>query len=178
MKESGTGVRRATTTHRLLLARQGHGVCPSITPASPSVRCARPARPPAEIRLVDTGFGTSSFQDTVRIRLMFRVAHPACFTGVRFYSYLLSMKVTIDIPETLYRKVKAKSALLGASVRETTTDLYQQWLGETPSADEHASPEAWLASWLAEADAAAQSAPGDPTARQILDEDRSRLERP
>ena len=88
------------------------------------------------------------------------------------------MKVTIDIPETLYRKVKAKSALLGASVRETTTDLYQQWLGETPSADKDASPEAWLASWLAEADAAAQSAPGDPTARQILDEDRSRLERP
>jgi hypothetical protein len=91
---------------------------------------------------------------------------------------LLSMKVTFDIPESLYRKVKAKSALLGASVRETTTDLYHQWLGETPSADEHASPEAWLASWLAEADAAAQRAPGDPTARQILAEDRNRLERP
>lgn len=88
------------------------------------------------------------------------------------------MKVTIDIPEALYRKVKAKSALLGYSVRETTTDLYQQWLGESPPADENVSPEAWLASWLADADAAARAAPGGPTARQLLDEDRNRLERP
>lgn len=99
------------------------------------------------------------------------------FTAIQHYRYDLSMKVTIEIPEPLYRKVKAKSALLGHSVREVTTDLYQQWLGDAHPADENASPEAWLESWLADAEAAARSAPAGPSARQILDEDRHRLER-
>jgi len=40
------------------------------------------------------------------------------------------MKATIDLPEDLYRKIKAKSALLGKPVREVTIDLYRRWLGE------------------------------------------------
>ena len=51
------------------------------------------------------------------------------------------MKATIDIPDTLYRKVKAKSALLGKPVREVTVELYQHWLGEEEPQPE-ASPEA------------------------------------
>ena len=87
------------------------------------------------------------------------------------------MKATIDIPETLYRKVKAKSALLGHSVREVTIDLYQQWIGEAAQTPEMASPEAWLEAWLADADTAAARSPAGPTARELLEQDRDRLER-
>jgi len=48
-------------------------------------------------------------------------------TGVRFTCF---MKATIDIPEELHRKVKAKSALEGRSVREVTVQLFRQWVGE------------------------------------------------
>lgn len=38
------------------------------------------------------------------------------------------MKATIDIPEELYRRVKAKSALEGRAVREVTIDLFHHWV--------------------------------------------------
>ena len=38
------------------------------------------------------------------------------------------MKATIDVPDDLYRKVKAKTALQGRAVREVTIELYQRWL--------------------------------------------------
>lgn len=41
------------------------------------------------------------------------------------------MKTTIDMPDDLYRKVKAKSALEGRTVREVTADLYRAWLQGT-----------------------------------------------
>ena len=40
------------------------------------------------------------------------------------------MKVTIDIPDELYRQVKAEAALRGLTVREVTTRLYRRWLRE------------------------------------------------
>src|SRR5512137_2738729 len=42
--------------------------------------------------------------------------------------YCRGMKTTIDIPDDLYRRVKAKSALEGRAVREVTVDLYRAWL--------------------------------------------------
>lgn len=42
------------------------------------------------------------------------------------------MKATIDIPDDLYRKVKAKSALEGRPIREITAELYRGWLVEAP----------------------------------------------
>ena len=42
------------------------------------------------------------------------------------------MKATIDIPEDLYRKVKAKSALEGRPVREVAIELFREWVGESP----------------------------------------------
>jgi hypothetical protein len=86
------------------------------------------------------------------------------------------MKATIDIPEDLYRKVKAKSALEGKPVREVTIELYQRWLGEAPSGPAEESPDAWLRSWLAFADEAMENAPSGPSAREILALDRNRLE--
>lgn len=38
------------------------------------------------------------------------------------------MKATIEIPDELYRKVKAKSALEGRSVREVTERLFRDWV--------------------------------------------------
>lgn len=39
------------------------------------------------------------------------------------------MKATVDIPDDLYRKVKAKSALQGRPVRDVTVQLFRQWIG-------------------------------------------------
>jgi len=41
------------------------------------------------------------------------------------------MKATIDIPDELYRQVKAKSALRGQTVREVAVKLFQGWIVET-----------------------------------------------
>ena len=38
------------------------------------------------------------------------------------------MKATIDIPDDLYRRVKAKTAEEGRRIRDVTADLVQQWL--------------------------------------------------
>ena len=78
------------------------------------------------------------------------------------------------IPDELYRSVKAKSALLGLTVREVTIDLFQKWVvedeireaGEPPATD-------WVADWLRHRIPAGQ--PG-PTAREILERGRDRLE--
>jgi hypothetical protein len=43
------------------------------------------------------------------------------------------MKATIDIPDDIYRQVKAKSALEGRAVREVAIALFRDWL-EQPNA--------------------------------------------
>lgn len=40
------------------------------------------------------------------------------------------MKATIDIPDDLYRQVKAKAALKGSKVREVVIGLLEKWLRE------------------------------------------------
>lgn len=40
------------------------------------------------------------------------------------------MKATIDIPDELYRKVKAKSALEGRPVRDVTVQLFRKWIDD------------------------------------------------
>ena len=61
------------------------------------------------------------------------------------------MKATIDVPETLYRRVKARAALDGRAVREVTIELYEQWLGDqaTQATDANAAVTGaeWLARW-------------------------------
>lgn len=83
----------------------------------------------------------------------------------------------MDIPDELYRRVKAKSALLGRSVREVTAELYRRWLDEQLEGQPgRESPEGWLRGWLAQADEALEHAPPGPSAREILGRDRRRLE--
>jgi hypothetical protein len=59
------------------------------------------------------------------------------------------MKATIDIPDQLYRRVKARAALQGRAVREVTIELYGQWLSEVEAetAPPDAAIDAWLARW-------------------------------
>jgi hypothetical protein len=71
------------------------------------------------------------------------------------------MKATIDIPDDLYRQVKAKSALRGLAVREVAIGLFQGWIEER---DEVASvapaaPEEPLPSWFGAARKYAQLVP-------------------
>ncbi|MGI8601774.1 MAG: hypothetical protein ACR2OZ_02110 [Verrucomicrobiales bacterium] len=42
------------------------------------------------------------------------------------------MKATLDIPDDLYRRVKARSALEGRPVRSVAVELFQSWLDGPP----------------------------------------------
>jgi alkanesulfonate monooxygenase SsuD/methylene tetrahydromethanopterin reductase-like flavin-dependent oxidoreductase (luciferase family) len=86
------------------------------------------------------------------------------------------MKTTMDIPDDLYRRVKARSAIEGRAVREVTIELYRRWLSEASVQDARSATER-LRDWLDSADRALEAAPPGPTARDILTDDRNRLER-
>jgi hypothetical protein len=43
---------------------------------------------------------------------------------------LLDVKTTIDIPDEIYRQVKARSAMEGRSVRDVTVGLFRGWVGD------------------------------------------------
>ncbi len=43
------------------------------------------------------------------------------------------MKATLDIPDDLYRRVKARSALEGRPLRSVAIGLFQQWLDRADS---------------------------------------------
>ena len=89
------------------------------------------------------------------------------------------MKTTLDIPDDLYRRVKARSALLGRAVREVTIELYQRWLGESPGgAPQARSSEQWLDEWLRLGETLLREAPNRPTGTEILAADRRRLGQP
>jgi hypothetical protein len=67
--------------------------------------------------------------------------------AIRFTGF---MKATIEVPDELYRLVKAKSALEGRAVREVTVELYRHYVGQEeapPKAEEAASGQA-TPSWF------------------------------
>lgn len=88
------------------------------------------------------------------------------------------MKATIEIPDALYRQIKARSALGGRSVRDVTIEAYRRWLAETPAV--HATiddpgptaGETWLAAWEALAIEVADEVVDQRTPREILLADR------
>jgi hypothetical protein len=90
------------------------------------------------------------------------------------------MKATIDVPDALYRQVKARSALEGRSIREVTVELFERWLAETPGpttlgeADRPAAASAWMERWAAIGDRVAGSGGSERTTREILTADRGR----
>ena len=50
------------------------------------------------------------------------IRHCGC---TAFFAIISAMKATMQIPDELYREVKAKSALEGRSVRSVTVMLYE-----------------------------------------------------
>jgi hypothetical protein len=57
------------------------------------------------------------------------------------YSYLYSMKATLEIPDELYRNIKARSALEGRPVRAVAIELFEKWLtGEIESGAKSSKP--------------------------------------
>ncbi|MBQ3288820.1 MAG: hypothetical protein IJH50_05360 [Kiritimatiellae bacterium] len=42
------------------------------------------------------------------------------------------MRTTLDIPDTMYRRIKTRTAQEGVTVRSITLVLYSQWLGDEP----------------------------------------------
>lgn len=91
------------------------------------------------------------------------------------------MKATIDVPDGLYRRVKARSAMEGRSVRDVTVLLFERWLEESPGLaeaiadlDRPAAADAWLKRWEAIGRQVAAAAKDKPTTREILIADRSR----
>jgi hypothetical protein len=104
------------------------------------------------------------------------------------------MKATIDIPDELYRRFKARSALEGRSVRAVVVELVERWTERDVSLSNRAtaagpgepeksvrsaerSPEEWLEDWLRLGEEAFRNAPPGPSAREILEAGRNRLER-
>ena len=66
-----------------------------------------------------------------------------------------AMKTTLEIPNALYRRVKAKSSLDGQPVRAVTQRLYELWLDGSVSLDEPGGPAtegkgAWAEKWVRE----------------------------
>lgn len=54
--------------------------------------------------------------------------HAPRLDSIRLYRKLYSMKATLDIPDELYRRVKARSAMEGRPFRAVAVELLQNWL--------------------------------------------------
>jgi len=88
------------------------------------------------------------------------------------------MKVTIDVPDDLYYRVKAQAALKARTVREVSIELYRRWVGDLPPEGSAATATEWVDQWLALGAQVTAPLPATGTAREHLDADRSRLEPP
>ncbi len=53
------------------------------------------------------------------------------------------MKATFQIPDELYREVKAETARDGRTVREVAISLFEQWLRQKKQPAPHATPIDW-----------------------------------
>jgi hypothetical protein len=85
------------------------------------------------------------------------------------------MKATVDVPDQLYRQVKARAALEGRAVRDVTIELYERWLaepGDVAAVDRSALAEAWIERWEAIGREAAEKAVDPRSTLEILLADR------
>lgn len=98
------------------------------------------------------------------------------------------MKTTMEIPDDLYRKLKARSAAQGKSVREVVVNLVQDWLRESskegtstmelaPDEAHEEDKTAELRRWLDVGLAYDREAATGPSAMDYIREDRDRLDK-
>ncbi len=67
------------------------------------------------------------------------------------YDIIRAMRTTLDIPDTMYRRIKTRTAQEGITVRAITLVLYSQWLGDEPRAEamrQHRSRRPKTPSWF------------------------------
>jgi hypothetical protein len=90
------------------------------------------------------------------------------------------MTAVIDIPDDLYQRVTKRSEAMSRRVPEITVELYERWLreddGSRSERDIQSASAQWLEDWFQQADEATTHSPGEATARDILNQDRNRLE--
>jgi plasmid stability protein len=67
------------------------------------------------------------------------------------------MKVTIDVPDELYRAVKVEGARLDRSVRDIVSEALEAWLTSTEESEDRASAKAALAEYRRDGGEAADS---------------------
>jgi plasmid stability protein len=67
------------------------------------------------------------------------------------------MKVTIDVPDELYRAVKVEAARTDRSVREIVDEALESWLTAAEESEDRASAEAALAEYRRDGGEAAES---------------------
>ena len=91
------------------------------------------------------------------------------------------MKATIDVPDTLYRRVKARAAIEGRSVRDVSVELFEGWLATAQTgasglddAERPTAAAAWLRRWDALGARIDESAVDGRSTREILVTDRHR----
>jgi hypothetical protein len=87
------------------------------------------------------------------------------------------MRATSDIPDDLYRKLSEKSAAQGRPVDAVAVDLLRRVLDIDASVSTASSPSS-MEAWLALGREVSRNAPPGPTATEILERDRNRLEVP
>ena len=89
------------------------------------------------------------------------------------------MKTTIDLPDELVVEIKIEAARQKKKLKELVPELVRAGLSarRTATAPEGQAMVKWLDEWVALGEAATRGLPPQPTASEILSEDRGRLER-
>lgn len=89
------------------------------------------------------------------------------------------MKTTIDLPDELVVEIKIEAARQKKKLKELVPELVRAGLSarRTAAAPERQAMAKWLDEWVALGEAATRGLPPQPTATEILSEDRGRLER-
>jgi len=87
------------------------------------------------------------------------------------------VKTTLELPDELVVEIKVEAALRKKKLKELVPELLRAGLDARREAS--SPPEAarrWLAEWVAEGREATAALPPSPTATEIVDADRDRLE--
>lgn len=93
------------------------------------------------------------------------------------------MKTTVDLPDQLMTEVKTLATRERRKLRDLLAELIQAGLesrASPPAEDEtkrRAETQQWLENWFRLGDELSTAAPAGPSARQLLEEDRSRLDK-
>ena len=89
------------------------------------------------------------------------------------------MKTTIDLPDALVIEIKIEAARQKKKLKELVPELVRAGLDvrRTTAPPDGQAMAKWLDEWVALGEAATRGLPSQPTATEILSEDRGRLER-